>query len=136
MKGYVIIYIDDILIFSVDLEHHHKAVRDVLSILSKNKLTVKPSKCIFKADQVPFLGVIVGKGEVRMDNEKTSAVRTWPAPKTKKQLQAFLGFCNFYRRFIQSYSGIAKPLNNLTGKVEFDWGPLEQNAFDSLKKAL
>ena len=95
--GKVIVYLDNILIFTKDLKEHREIVKQVLDRLRKHHLYLKIEKCTFEAEQVEYLGVIIGKGMVKMDPTKIKAVKTWPIPKTKKQLQAFLGFCNFYR---------------------------------------
>ena len=79
---------------------------------------------------------MVSEGRVEMDPVKTEALTSWPMPKKLKELQSFLGFCNFYRRFIKDYSKIAKPLNQLTGKEEWKWGTEQQTAFDTLRKVI
>ena len=95
-KGYCIIYMDDILIFSSNWEHHRQAVRDVLEVLRRNKLCLKAEKCEFHKSEMEFLGFIVGNGQVKMDQGKITAVRDWKSPRNKKELQTFLGFANFY----------------------------------------
>ena len=79
--------------------------------------------------------MVVSKGKVEMDPIKTEALTSWPTLKKLKELQSFLGFCNFYRRFIKDYSKIAKPLNQLTGKEEWKWGAEQQTTFDTLQRA-
>ena len=96
-EGHVVVYLDDILIFSNSLEEHRKLVRRVLSVLREHKLFLKPEKCFFEQTEVNYLGLIVGNGSLRMDPEKVAAVKEWPEPKCKKEVQSFLGFCNFYR---------------------------------------
>jgi hypothetical protein len=86
--------------------------------------------------EVEYLGLIVGHGQVKMDPTKISAISDWPTPKTKKQVQAFLGFANFYRRFIKDFSKIAKPLTILTGNDTWSWTTDQQTSFDSLVTAL
>ena len=80
--------------------------------------------------------MVVSEGRVEMDPVKTEALTSWPMPKKLKELQSFLGFCNFYRRFIKDYSQIAKPLNQLTGKEEWKWGAEQQTAFDTLRRVI
>jgi hypothetical protein len=80
--------------------------------------------------------VIVGNGQVRMDPKKVAVIRDWTIPKTKKDVQAFLGFCNFYRRFIKDFGKIAKPMTLLTGNAEFNWGVPQQLAYEALKTAV
>lgn len=115
----VVIYLDDILIFSKDWTSHRQVVREVFEILRKNKLFLKPQKCEFETDRVKYLGHIIGNGKVCMDPKKVEAVRTWPVPKNKHELQQFLGLGNWLRRFVEGYSLLIKPLTALTGKS--DW---------------
>lgn len=135
-EGKIIIYLDDILIFSKDLEEHRHLVRRVMEILRKNKLYLKPSKCEFATDHVKYLGHIIGNGCMKVDPKKSAAVKEWPAPKNVHELQQFLGFGNWLRRFIKDYSSIVKPLTSLTGKAGWMWGDDQQQAFDTLKEHL
>jgi hypothetical protein len=128
-------YLDDILIFSTDVEKHEAQVKEVLRRLRKYGLVVKLEKCIFSAKEVPYLGFIVGPGYVRMDPTKVASVVEWPTPTSVLEIQIFLGFANFYRRFIRSFSKIAKPITKLLKKEEkFHWGAEQQSAFDQLKE--
>ncbi|KAK7925711.1 hypothetical protein WMY93_008021 [Mugilogobius chulae] len=131
---YVFVYIDDILIFSKDLETHKLHVRKVLQRLLENKLFVKAEKCQFHAPSVSFLGYIIAQGKVQMDPEKLTAVREWPSPTSRKELQRFLGFANFYRRFIRNFSRVAAPLTALTSTSHpFVWTQEAEAAFKELK---
>ena len=94
------------------------------------------SKCVFERSSVDYLGVIVGSGKVQMDPTKVAAVAEWKVPVNKKGVQEFLGFVNFYRRFIRDFSKIARPLHELTGKQPWRWEVEQQEAFDALKKCL
>ena len=94
---------------------------------------MKPEKCNFETDHIDYLGIIVGNGTVRMDPKKVSVLNTWPTPLKKRDVQSFLGFCNFFRRFIQGFSAVARPLSQLTGNCEWSWGEKEQAAFEELK---
>ena len=96
LHQFVVVYLDDIYIFSRDLTEHKQQVRLVLRWLWKNKLFVK-AECSFHADSVSFLGFVVQSGELQADPEKVRAVSKWPVPATRKQLQRFLGFANFYK---------------------------------------
>jgi hypothetical protein len=119
---FVFVYLDDILIFSRNLVEHVTHVRSVLRRLLDNSLFVKAEKCEFHAPSVTFLGYIIAKDSLQMDPAKVSAVTSWATPETRKQLQRFLGFANFYRRFIRGFSSIASPLSALTSpKVPFRW---------------
>jgi len=128
-------YLDDILIFSKNVDEHEAQVKEVLRRLRKYGLVVKLEKCIFSANEVPYLGFIVGPGYVRMDPTKIASVLEWPTPASVLDIQIFLGFANFYRRFIRSFSRIAKPITTLLKKDnKFIWGEQQQAAFDNLKQ--
>lgn len=131
---FVFVYLDDILIYSPDLESHHRHVRAVLLRLLQNHLFVKAEKCEFHTTHTSFLGFIISPNKVIMDPSKVSAVSEWPTPSDRKQLQRFLGFANFYRRFIRDYSKIAAPLHALTSvKIKFSWNEQAEKAFSRLK---
>nr|CBN81752.1 Pol polyprotein [Dicentrarchus labrax] len=135
LNRFLFVYLDDILIFSQSQEEHVQHVRQVLQRLLENKLFVKAEKCEFHVTSVSFLGFIIERGQVKADPAKIQAVADWPSPTTRKQLQRFLGFANFYRRFIRNYSKVAAPLTKLTSvKVPFAWSPEAENAFLALKE--
>ena len=116
----VFVYLDNILIFSQDARSHQGHVRKVLQRLLENRMFVKVEKCKFSCSSTAFLGYIITAGSIAMDPEKVRAVEQWPTPTDRKALQRFLGFANFYRRFIRNYSSIATPLTRLTStKVRF-----------------
>ncbi|VDC05060.1 unnamed protein product [Peniophora sp. CBMAI 1063] len=98
------------------LEEHRDIVHQVLKILRDNHLYLKPKKCDFEQSSIEYLGMIVEQGVIRMDPAKVAAISDWPKPTKKRELQSFLGFCNFYHRFIKDFSKIARPLYNLTKK--------------------
>ena len=131
--GIVVVYLDDILIVTKTLEEHRRVTREVLRILCENKLYLKPEKCEFEQSSIEYLGMIVEEGRVRMDPAKVKAVAEWAVPRKKKELQSFLGFCNYYRRFIRDFSHIARPLHRLTGDVPWEWTLEQQLAFEELK---
>ena len=134
LDHFVYVYLDDILIYSSDLKKHQDHVTQVLKRLLENKLYVKAEKSEFHADTVSFLGFIVAPGRVQMDPAKISAVVEWPTPDSRKRVQQFLGFANFYRRFIRGFSAIAAPLHALTStQVQFHWSPEADAAFRTLK---
>lgn len=129
-------YMDDVLIYSNTLEEHKVHVRRVITALRDAGLQIDASKCAFHVDEVLYLGLIVGRHGVKMDPKKVEAVRNWPVPKHKKDVQAFLGFANFYRRFIKGFSAIAAPLTALTGsKAAWSWTKRCQDAFEELRDA-
>ena len=134
LNKFVFVYLDDILIFSKDLSEHICHVQQVLRRLLENSLYVKAEKCEFHVPSVAFLGYIVAEGSIQMDPAKISAVTGWPVPENRKKLQQFLGFANFYRRFIRNYSTVAAPLTALTStKQPFTWTPEANKAFANLK---
>jgi len=129
-------YIDDILIYSKNLEEHRVHVKKVLERLKKNGLYVKLSKCEFETNETTFLGHIISDKGIAMDPAKVKAIKEWPIPTNVTEVQSFIGLCNYYRRFIPSFANIAKPLHNLTKKgVNFDWSTEYNNAFEVLKDA-
>lgn len=99
-EGKVVVYIDDILIFTKTMEEHRQVVHRVLQLLQEHKLYLKPEKCKFHQTRVEFLGLVVSHNQVEMDPIKVAGVSKWPTPTKKKEVQSFLGFTNFYRRFI------------------------------------
>ncbi|KAK3575091.1 hypothetical protein QTP86_020705 [Hemibagrus guttatus] len=133
----VIVYIDDILIYSRNLAEHRQHVREVLQRLRDYQLFLKAEKCAFHQSKVHFLGYIINRSGVRMDERKVAAVRDWPPPTTIKELQRFLGFANFYRRFIRGYSSVASPLTSLLRNKpkSLTWNPAASQAFNTLKTA-
>ncbi|SJL17461.1 uncharacterized protein ARMOST_21012 [Armillaria ostoyae] len=118
-EGKVTIYLDDILIFTKDLDEHRRIVRRVLQRLRENKLFLKAEKCEFEVLKTEYLGVIISEGQVRMDPVKLTGIAEWPTPTKKKELQSFLGFTNFYRKFIKNYSKVVRALTQLTGNAEW-----------------
>ena len=109
----VIVYIDDILIFTEDLQLHRKVVSRVLQILRENGLYLKAEKCKFEQPKVEYLDLIISHGQMAMDPVKVEGVSKWPKPTCVKEVQSFLGFVNFYRRFIEGFAGIARPVRVL-----------------------
>ena len=130
-------YMDDILIYSKSLKEHKEHVRKVLLRLREAGLYVDINKCEFHVQETTFLGVIVSTKGIKMDPRKVQAVLDWPQPTNLKQVQSFIGFCNFYRRFIKDFSRIAKPLYRLAQKdVLFEWTEACQAASDAMKRAI
>ena len=130
------VYIDDILIYSENLSDHKKHVKQVLQALEQAGLHLDIDKCEFHQQEVKYLGLILTTNGVKMDPEKVSAILNWEAPKNIKDVRGFIGFANFYRRFIDNFSTLAAPLIRLTKKdARFDWTNPCQDAFDRLKAA-
>lgn len=132
----VLIYLDDIIIFSKTFDEHIIKLRHVFQRLQSANLKLKPSKCSFLAKEVKILGFLVSEKGVKTDPDKIAAIEKFPPPKKIKDVQSFLGTCNFYRKFIKNYSMIAKPLHEATKKNGFVWGAAQDSAFKDLKTAL
>ena len=134
----VIVYIDDILIFSNNQEEHDQHVKIVLECLREHSLFAKLEKCSFDTDSVEFLGYIVSPTGVHMDPKKVETITSWATPKSVHDIQSFLGFGNFYRTFIKDFSEITAPLTSLTckDKTPFKWNSQAQNSFDALKSSI
>ncbi|SPC65292.1 related to pol protein [Ustilago sp. UG-2017b] len=136
---YVVVYLDDFLIFSDTEESHVKHVTEVLTRLRSNRLFAKLSKCEFHTKTVEFLGYIIKPTGIEMDPEKVRTVKEWPMPESIHDIQRFLGFANFYRRFIAHFARIAKPLTSLVKPTErfkkFELPEEAQQAFHKLIRA-
>ena len=131
---FVVVYLDDILIFSTTLKEHKEHVHQVLRKLQDANLLVESDKCEFHKQHVKFLGYEITPGFIGMDPDKVKAVREWPAPTNVKEVRAFLGFVNFYRRYVKNFGGIGIPLTDLTKKDHpFIWGTKEQAAFEDIR---
>ena len=122
--------LDDVIVFSKDPSQH---VAHVLQVLRENRLYAKVQKCEFAKEQMTFVGYMVSLAGISMDPEKIKSILEWPVPKSVKEVQSFLGFANFYRKFIDNYSRLATPLTTLTRKsVRFIWSDEADAAFRSL----
>ena len=120
LDDFVVIYLDDILIFSKNEEEHEKHVRLVLEKLRKRGLYAKLEKCLFHQTEMEFLGFIATTEGLKMDPKKVEAIVSWEVPKTVRDVQCFLGFANFYQIFIKNYSQVAAPLTWLTCKDKLE----------------
>lgn len=110
----VLVFLDDLIVFSNSLEEHESRLLRVLHRLRDYGLKLSPEKCKFFQSSVRYLGHVVSEHGVETDPEKISALKSWPVPRTLKELRSFLGFAGYYRRFINNYAALAKPLNDLT----------------------
>jgi len=136
-EGIMVVYLDNILIFTRTEEEHAKAIRRILQVLQEHKLFLRPEKYEFCKERIEYLGLVISENEVSMDPVKVTGVREWPTPENKTDVQAFLGFVNFYRRFIQDFSAKARLLFNLTRSEQvWTWNGKEQTAFEDLKTAV
>jgi hypothetical protein len=131
---FVVVYFDDILIYSRNETEHCDNIRQALQVLRDNKLYANFEKCTFAKDKVIFLGYVVSKHGVEVDQSKITAIQDWPTPMNISQVQNFHGLAGFYRRFVKYFSTITASLNELTKKgVPFVWGAAQDHAFDELK---
>ncbi|GKA02191.1 putative reverse transcriptase domain-containing protein [Tanacetum coccineum] len=137
LDKFVIVFIDDILIYSKSKEDHEVYLKLMLELLEKEKLFGKFSKCEFWLQEVHFLGYVVNSEGIQVDPSKIEAVKNWKPLKTPTEIRSFLGLAGYYRRFIVNFSKIAKPLTLLTQKKQkFEWGDEQENAFQTLKDIL
>ena len=137
LDQFVIVYLDDILVYSKSLEEHRQHVRTVLQILQDNKLYANPDKCIFFAPQVEYVGFILSTDGIGTDPAKIKAIQDWPIPRNATDVRSFLGLANYYRRFVPGFSKLSTPMTNLTKSATvYDWASDCQQSFDNLKSAL
>ncbi|WVZ53380.1 hypothetical protein U9M48_004331 [Paspalum notatum var. saurae] len=137
LDKFVVIFIDDILIYSKTEEEHEEHLRLVLQKLREHKLYAKFSKCDFWIEEVKFLGHVISNGGIAVDQSKVSEVQNWKIPEDVKGIRSFLGLAGYYRRFIEGFSRIAKPMTALLEKnIKFQWTSACQKAFEELKKRL
>jgi len=136
LRKFVLIFFDDILIYSLTLDDHLCHLRTVFSLLQKHSLFVKKSKCSFASSAVEYLGHIVSKDGVAADPSKIQAMVEWPIPKTIKALRGFLGLTGYYRNFVRDYGTISAPLTALLKKEAFRWTEAAEEAFARLKHAM
>ena len=130
-------YMDDIVIFSKSAEEHLKTIEDVLQKLLAAGIKLKIRKCQFFAKEIKFLGYQITKDGMTMNNERVAAIKAMPLPQTKKQVQAFLGMCNYFRIFVAKFAEIAEPLYALLRKnVRFEWTHEQTTAVNTLKDKL
>lgn len=134
LDEFVVVYLDDIVIFSKTLEEHVEHLRKVFQLLRENELYIKKEKCSFAKEEVHFLGHVIS--QIKMDEAKVSAIREWEVPTSVTELRSFLGLVNYYRRFRKGYSAIAAPLTDLLKKNRpWEWTESSQRAFEELKAA-
>jgi hypothetical protein len=137
LDKFVVVYLDDILIYSKTKEEHAQHVAAVLQTLEQHQLYAKASKCQFGMTELDFLGHTISADGIKVDAKKVQAITQWPTPTDVHQLKSFLGLAGFYRRFVNGFSRLAAPLTSLTGaKATWRWGDAEAQAFTALKQAL
>ncbi|GJS71236.1 putative reverse transcriptase domain-containing protein [Tanacetum coccineum] len=137
LDKFVIVFIDDILIYSKSEEEHEVHLKTILDLLKKEKLYAKFSKCEFWLKEVQFLGHVVNRDGIHVDPSKVESVKNWKIPESSTEIRSFLGLAGYYRRFIENFSKIAKPLTLLTQKNKtYVWGDKQDEAFRILKEKL
>lgn len=138
---YVAVYLDDILVYSRTPEEHLQHVREVLQVLREHEYYCKPSKCQFGRGELKYLGHVISEGSIKPDPAKIEKVANWPVPRTVGHVRSFLGLATYFRRFIQGFAALARPLHRLTQKdvahrAELPWDATCQASFEALKVAL
>uniref|UniRef100_A0A2N9HBD3 RNA-directed DNA polymerase n=3 Tax=Fagus sylvatica TaxID=28930 RepID=A0A2N9HBD3_FAGSY len=134
---FVVVYFDDILVYSKSLDEHIDHLHCVLTVLRKEKLYANLKKCSFCLDKVVFLGFVVGAKGITVDEEKVKAIKEWPTPKSITEVRSFHGLASFYRRFVKDFSTLAAPLTEIVKKsVGFKWGSEQDRAFIEIKERL
>ncbi|CAL1413314.1 unnamed protein product [Linum trigynum] len=136
LRKFILVFFDDILVYSPDETSHITHLRTTLSILRQHNLYAKPSKCSFGQTQVEYLGHIITSEGVSTNPAKISAMVSWPRPKNVKELRGFLGLTGYYRKFVKDYGAISRPLTDLLKKEGFVWNSGAEAAFEKLKAAM
>lgn len=136
LRNFVLVFFDDILMYSSSLQQHVTHLRVVFGILRQHSLVLKRSKCSFAVNKVEYLGHVISNGSISTGPAKVQAVAEWPTPTTLKQLIVFLGLAGYYQRFVKGFGAISRPLTELTRKDSFQWHEEATIAFGQLKKAL
>uniref|UniRef100_A0A2N9HZ02 RNA-directed DNA polymerase n=1 Tax=Fagus sylvatica TaxID=28930 RepID=A0A2N9HZ02_FAGSY len=134
---FVVVYFDDILIYSKNLDDHVVHVKSVLDVLRKERLFANLKKCTFYTDKLVFLGFVVSAQGIQVDEEKVRAIQDWPSPTSVGNVRSFHGLASFYRRFVKDFSSLAAPLTEVIKKnVGFRWGEEQEKAFQLIKEKL
>ena len=133
----VIVFIDDVLVYSRSKEEHRVHLKEILDTLRHEKLYAKFSKCDFWLREIQFLGHVIGEGGIKVDPAKIESIQNWGTPKSPTDIRSFLGLAGYYRRFVKDFSKIASSLTKLTRKKEpYVWGGEQEKAFQTLKDCL
>ena len=129
-------YMDNFVIPAKNMKELKESTIQFLKIIEKHNLCFRKSKYDFNMEEIPILGVVVGRGQVQIETNKFKAVKEWKIPIKIKEVESFLEFANFYKQFIKNFSYTAKLLNKLKGKKEWKWGEEQQEAFEELKEKI
>ena len=133
----MVAYFDDILIYSKNIDDHVLHLREVLFVLRKEKLFANLKKCTFCTDCIVFLGLVVSKDEVQVNEENVKVIHEWPTPTNASQVRSFHGLAGFYRRFVKDFSTIVAPLTEVMKKnIGFKWEKVQEEAFQAIKENL
>ena len=135
-EGVLANYMDNFIIQAKTMKELEERTIQFLKIAEKHNLCFKQLKCDFNMEEIPILEVIIGKGQVKMEQEKIKAIKEWKTPTKVKDVESFLEFANFYQRFIQNFSYMARLLNKLKGKKEWIWNKEHDRAFEELKEKI
>ncbi|GKA98098.1 putative reverse transcriptase domain-containing protein [Tanacetum coccineum] len=137
LDKFVIVFIDDILIYSKNKQEHEEHLKLILELLKKEELYAKFSKCEFWIPKVQFLGHVIDSEGIHVDPAKIESIKDWTSPRSPTEIRQFLGLAGYYRRFIEGFSKITKPMTKLIqNKVKFEWGDKQEAAFQLLKQKL
>ena len=133
---FLVVYFDNILVYSRSLAEHQEHLRAVCAKLQEEQLYANLTKCSFLKTSVAYLGFVVSAAGIAVDPAKTTAIRDWPTPQTIFNIRSFHGLAQFYRRFVRDFSSIASPLTDLFRQTQFEWNPAAERTFLQLKVAL
>jgi hypothetical protein len=136
IRRFVLVFFDDILIYSSTWAEHMQHIKVVFDLMRQHRLFIKHSKCTFGSASVSYLGHIISEHGVAMDPDKIAAVDSWPTPRMVHALRGFLGLAGYYQKFIARYGNVARPLTTLLKRDSFRWSPEAEQSFQDLKKAL
>ena len=136
LRKFILVFFDDILVYSPDWDQHLVHVMQTFEILRQHRFFVKASKCAFGQQELEYLGHIITRKGVKVDENKIAAMVAWPRPTNISELRGFLGLTGYYRKFVKDYGIIARPLTNLLKKGQFGWHGEAETAFLALKQAM
>jgi hypothetical protein len=136
LRQFILVFFDDILVYSCSEEDHVIHLQKTLEILRLHKLHAKLSKCRFGCCEIDYLGHVISANGVAVDQKKIESILQWPFPSSLKSLRGFLGLTGYYKKFVHGYGQIARPLTDMLKKGAFQWTPTSESAFKELKMAM